>query len=258
MKIFKSPAKNYLYFFYRLLNPIFDPLKLYTGITGYLWFFRDIFKYKLRDPSARIFNLNLYPVVDGKISFTPFDAHYYYQQLWVFEHVLKNKPRSHIDVASTYQMSGYLSKIVKTTFIDLRPIESQLKNLTVKRGDMLHMPYKDNSVMSLSCLHSIEHVGLGRYGDALDPEGTKKACVELARVLAKKGRLYISTPVGKERLCFNAHRIFDPKTIINYFKNLKLLNFSVVDDEGLFHQDVQTTKYKSLNYGCGMFEFTKL
>lgn len=246
-----------MYLIYRLVSPIIDPVKLYTGLIGYFWFTWDLIIYTIKSPSSRLLTSNIYPVLDEKVSFTPFDAHYYYQQLWVFEHVLKSKPKKHVDVASTYQMSGYLSKIVPTTFIDLRPIDTSLHNLEIKRGDMLHLPYEDRSVMSLSCLHSIEHVGLGRYGDALDPMGTKKACKELSRVLAKGGKLYISTPIGKDRICFNAHRIHTPKRIISYFNQLELVAFSVVDDSGVFHEQARPEDYRSQNYACGMFLFER-
>lgn len=116
---------------------------------------------------------------------------------------------------------------------------------------------KDNSIPSLSCLHTVEHIGLGRYGDNIDPEGTKKACKELSRVLAKKGHLYFSAPIGKNRICFNAHRIHLPDEILKYFKDLKLVSFSVVDDDGIFFQNVDYRKFRNLHYGCGMFLFRK-
>lgn len=257
MKVFNSPTKNNLYFVYRLISPIFDPVKSLQGIIGYGWFIKDAIKYRSMDKNAKLFNKNLFPILDEKVSFTPFDAHYYYQQLWVFENVLKRKPKLHIDIASTYEMSGYLSKIVKTKFIDYRPIKAKLKNLEIERGDILNLKLKDNSVESLSCLHTVEHIGLGRYGDPLDPLGTQKACHELSRVLAKNGFLYFSTPIGKERLCFNAHRINTPEKIIKYFKNLKLVSFSVVDDDGNFHENCNYRSYAKANYCCGMFLFTK-
>jgi ubiquinone/menaquinone biosynthesis C-methylase UbiE len=175
----------------------------------------------------------------------------------VFEKVLEAKPREHVDVASTYELSGYLSKIVPTTFIDLRPIKTSLKNLKIKRGDMLHMPFKDRSVRSLSSLHSIEHVGLGRYGGEINPQGTHQACKELSRILAKNGKLYISVPIGKEKVCFNAHRIFSPMTIISFFKDLRLISFSVVDDNSKFIENTRPEKYTNLNYGCGLFIFAR-
>lgn len=257
MKVYKSESKNIGYFLYRIVQPVFDPIKIVQGIWGYLWFARDFFTYKLLDPQSKLLNFNLFPVLDEKVSYTPFDAHYFYQQLWVFENVLKRKPKKHVDISSTYEMSGYLSKITKAVFIDYRPIKTSLKNLEIQRGDILDLTLETGSVDSLSCLHTIEHIGLGRYGDPIDPLGSKKACTELARVLKKGGRLYLSTPIGREKICFNAHRIHNPQTIKNYMKKLTLVSFSVVDDAGIFHENTDYKKFASSNYACGMFVFTK-
>jgi len=257
MRVYKNKGKNYAYLLYRLIKPIIDPIHFIQGIYGYFWFIKDLIQFKEISPKTSVPFVSLFPVLDEKVSFTPFDAHYFFQQIWVFKQILHNKPKEHVDVASTYELSGYLSTIVPTTFIDIRPIKSQLKNLTIKRGDILNLPYKNNSVKSLSCLHVVEHIGLGRYGDPIDPDGTKKACNELARVLSKSGKLYFSTPIGKNRVCFNAHHIHSPIEIMKFFGDLKLLEFSVVDDDGKFIQKTDTNKYRSANYACGMFTFTK-
>lgn len=257
MKLYKEPHKNIFYFLYRIIRPIINPINIFLGLTGYIWFIRDIIHYKKKNPEAKLVTTNLFPILDEKVSFTPFDAHYFFQQIWAFKNIMKAKPKEHVDVASTYELSGYLSTIVPTTFIDLRPINSQLENLTIKRGDILNLPYKNNEITSLSCLHVVEHIGLGRYGDPIDPNGTKKACKELARVLAKGGKLYFSTPIGKDRICFNAHHIHTPEQIMSYFKGLTLQQFSVIDDDGNFIQDTDYKKYSQANYADGLFIFTK-
>jgi SAM-dependent methyltransferase len=258
MKVFESKSKNLAYFFYRLINPIFDPIKFFQGIYGYFWYMRDLIVYKIKNPKAKLLNINLFPVLNEKTSFTLFDAHYFYQQIWAFENIMKAKPKGHVDIGSTYQMSGYLSKIVPTIFVDIRPINTQLKNLKVRKGDILNLPFEDDSVESLSCLHVVEHIGLGRYGDKIDPNGPKKACKELSRILKKGGRLYFSIPVGKKKICFNAHRVIPYGEILNYFKRLKLVNFSLIDDKGKFIKKTQTKMINNLNYGCGLFEFKKI
>jgi len=150
-----------------------------------------------------------------------------------------------------------LSTIAKVTFIDIRPLNANLKNLKPEYGSILEMPYSDNSIVSLSCLHVAEHIGLGRYGDPLDPEGTLKATRELIRVLARGGDLYFSLPVGKPRLCFNAHRIHSPEQILNYFVELKLVEFSGVNDKGNFLENIDPSELANQDYACGMFWFRK-
>lgn len=257
MQIFKSKKMNVLFMFYRLLSPVFDPVRFGLGLYGYFWFLKDAIKYQRMDKKNSIFNLSLFPLVHEKTPLTSFDGHYFYQQIWCFEKVLKNKAKNHVDVASTYALSGYISRIKPTIFVDIRPIKTNLKNLKITKGDILNLPYNDNSITSLSCFHVAEHIGLGRYGDSLNDKGTEQACKELSRVLASGGFLYFSLPIGKNRICFNAHRIHTPQRIINYFKDLRLISFSVVDDQGNFFENVDYRKYDKLNYGNGMFIFKK-
>lgn len=257
MKKFDSKSKNLAYLGYRIISPVFDPIRFYKGIIGYIWYLRDLVNFKVKNPKIKIKFIDLNPQLQDKTSRSDFDAHYFYQQLWLFENVLKNKPKEHVDIGSTYQMSGYLSKIVPTTFIDIRPIDVKLENLKVLNASILKLPYSDNSLESISCLHVIEHIGLGRYGDEIDPNGWKKACEELQRVLAKGGSLYLTTPIGKPRVCFNAHRVFSSDNIVANLKDLKLDNFDVIDDEGTKYSSANYLKYNSANYCLGMFVFTK-
>jgi hypothetical protein len=100
-------------------------------------------------------------------------------------------------------------------------------------------------------------VGLGRYGDPINPDGSLLAAAELQRILKPDGRLFLSVPVGRERVCFNAHRVFSPSTVRDYFQELRLKAFSLVDDAGRFNEEVQPEAAAKLEYGCGLFEFVK-
>ena len=257
MKLYRSRTKNFLYFFYRIINQIIDPIKFIQGLYGYFWFLRDLCLFKYKDSSIRVSINNLFPMLHDKKKLTPFDAHYFFQQLLIFEKILKEKPIQHIDVGSSYLLSGYLSKIVKTVFVDIRPIEVDLKNFSSKRGDILNLPFNNDSVESLSCLHVIEHIGLGRYGDEINPSGMEQACRELVRILKPGGLLYISTPIGQDRICFNAHRVSSVNKIICYFEGLDLLSFSYVDENGKFYENKNLEEYSEGQYDCGIFEFVK-
>lgn len=257
MKVLKSKPKNFAYFLYRVTSPVFDPIRFLQGIYGYAWYVRDLITYKTIAPATKLLSTNLFPILNEKTTLTFFDSHSFYHPIWAFSRILTNQPGEHVDVASDYRLSGYLSNFIKTTFIDIRPIKVSLKNLGIKKGSVLDLPYKDDSVVSLSCLHVIEHIGLGRYGDPIDPDGTIKACEEFKRVLKKGGFLYIAAPIGKEKTCFNAHRIFNPETIINYLRPLILVEFSVITDEEKYLQNVSPKKYVNQNYACGLFIFKK-
>ena len=122
----------------------------------------------------------------------------------------------------------------------------------------MKLPYPDNWVNSLSCLHVIEHIGLGRYGDPIDPDGFSKAATELVRVLAPGGSLYFGTPIGKEKLYFDAHRVFSVETIMEIFQNLTLQEFSLINDKarGII-PNASFAEANDCSYGCGLFVFTK-
>jgi len=242
---------------YRLICPLFDPLKLISAIPGYLFYIKDMYKYSRSKGSEKIRLRNLYPQLHDNTKTTPFESHYFYQDSWAFEKIKKSMVKSHVDVGSNIKFISFLSKITKVTFVDIRPLEVNLKNLISKKGSLLSMPDKDNSVKSISCLHVAEHIGLGRYGDPIDPFGTRKAAKELSRVLAVGGYLYFSLPVGKPRICFNAHRIHSPKQILKYFKDLKLVEFSGVDDSCHFKENIDINSLDDSEYACGLFIFTK-
>ena len=150
-----------------------------------------------------------------------------------------------------------LSAHVPTIFVDYRPLAARQSGLIPVGGDIVRLPFADASLPSVSCLHVIEHIGLGRYGDSLDAEGARRAATELQRVVSMGGKLYLSTPIGRERVCFNAHRVFSVATILAMFSQLRLVAFSYVDDGGRLHQDVPSDSVPPLDYGCGFFEFGK-
>lgn len=122
----------------------------------------------------------------------------------------------------------------------------------------MSLPFADNSISSLSCLHVIEHIGLGRYGDPVDPEGHIKAAAELVRVLQPGGKLYLGTPVGKETVCFDAHRVFYVETVLQMFSGLSLESFDFIDDKGAeIKSRVDYSAANTNRFGCGLFVFSK-
>ncbi len=210
-----------------------------------------------RSSAERVEIGDWYPCLDDRTKTTPFDAHYFYQSAWAAAKIAESRTAKHVDVGSQINLIAPLAGFVEVEFVDLRPLEATLPRLRSVAGSILALPYRDGSVWSLSSLHVIEHVGLGRYSDPIDPEGTKKACAELCRVLAPGGSLYLSTPVGRERVEFNAHRVYNPGTIIRYCAGLTLDDFSCVDDSGAYRQHVDTAVCGNFSYGAGLFHFKR-
>lgn len=247
-------SKNWLY---RWLRPVFDPLHTLNGLRGYRWFWRDWRAYR-RLPQAEPLRLgDAYPQLHDKTAVSTFDPHYFYVNAWAMRRVTANQPARHVDVASQVLFANLLAAVVPVLFVDYRPLHVSLSGLTSLGGSILALPFADNSLASLSCLHVAEHIGLGRYGDPLDPLGTQKAARELARVLAPGGNLYFALPVGRPRLQFNAHRIHDPQTICTYFADLELVEFCGVDDHGRFAEAINPAALAHSSYACGLFWFRK-
>jgi SAM-dependent methyltransferase len=220
-------------------------------------FVRDWRTYAALPGSERLRPINSFPQLGDDTAETTIERHYFYQAIWAAQHVARSKVDHHVDVGSDHRMVAMLTTHARVSFIDIRPLAAPVEGLGNVAGSVTQLPFRDASVASLSCLHVAEHIGLGRYGDPLDPLGSHKAAAELSRVLAPGGNLYFSVPVGWSRVEFNAHRVHTPCQILSYFPDLKLLEFSVEDDELQFHANVKPGDYERADYACGLFWFTK-
>ena len=227
------------------------------GLRGYVQYARDWHTYSQMRNAESLETKDAFPCLYDRTSTTEFGGHYFYQNIWAFKAVQRSRTPLHVDVGSLASYVGMLTAITRVIFIDIRPLLVQLENFESKKGSILELPFEDDSVQSISCLHVAEHVGLGRYGDDLDPGGTEKATRELARVLARGGNLYFSVPLGKPRVCFNAHRILPPQQVLNYFRDLRLVGFAAVDDSGMFREGITPSELQNASYACGLFHFSK-
>ncbi len=206
----------------------------------------------------------LYPVVkDIAEGADRLDSHYFMQDICVARKVMENNPSEHYDVGS--RVDGFISHLLvfrkNITLIDVRPLQEKIAGIQFVMADATNMEgIEDRSIESLSCLHALEHFGLGRYGDSVNAEACFIALKSFQRVLKRKGKLYLSVPCGSsDELFFNAHRMFHPLTIINALTECDLLEFEIVKDfqiESICTDDI--SKLNSLGeYYCGIFTFEK-
>jgi hypothetical protein len=239
----------------------FDPRRCFKNIKGIPSFIRDWIAYDRRsaDHRFRVRIRDLFPILDERGEAAGIaGGHYFHQDLWAARKIYQHRPERHIDVGS--RIDGFIAHLlpfVPVTVIDVRPIASTITGLSFIQDDAtLLRNFADRSVTSISSLHAAEHFGLGRYSDPIDPNACFRFMAALQRVLEPNGRLYFSVPIGRERVDFNAHRVFAPETILSVFSQLKLLSFSYVDDGGNLHEDANPMNLPELEYGCGLFELT--
>jgi len=77
---------------------------------------------------------------------------------------------------------------------------------------------------------SIEHSGLGRYGDPINPFGDFEAMEQISCLVKPGGILFLGFPVAADHLVFNLHRIYGPKRLERIFEGWRFLDMHGVGD----------------------------
>jgi SAM-dependent methyltransferase len=193
-------------------------------------------------------------------------GHYFHQDLLVARRIWHDEPTRHVDVGS--RIDGFVAHVASFRQIevfDIRPLLATIPNVRFRQVNLM-APLPDEFTGycdSLSCLHALEHFGLGRYGDPIRYDGHLWGLENLHRILNSRGRLYLSVPIGPQRIEFNAHRVFSVDYLFETLTNkYQIDRFSFVDDAGALYEDVPLADVDiadnfGCNYGCGIFEMTK-
>jgi hypothetical protein len=196
-------------------------------------------------------------------------SEYFWQDLLVARWICAAKPRRHVDVGS--RVDGFVAHVASFRDIevfDVRPISTQIPGVVFKQADLMRSDGLPEAARggycdSLSCLHALEHFGLGRYGDPIDPLGHERGIANMAALLQPGGTFYLSTPIGRERVEFNANWVFNPGRIIQLAKHhgLTLLQLTVIGVGGTVEEMVPTPKdldvLADATYNLAIFVFTK-
>ena len=189
---------------------------------------------------------------------------YFHQDLIVAKYVYLHNPIRHLDIAS--RVDGFVAHVAAFREIevaDIRPLsQSEHDNIKFVQADLINSQSL-GLTDSLSCLHAIEHFGLGRYNDPIDINGHIKGITNLVNLLKKKGRFYISFPISsKEEIHFNAGRVLNPTFILSHESikdKMQFIRFDYVDDKGDLHLNTSIQKVeKNISLGCGIYTFEKL
>jgi len=261
-------TKRFLLNLHRIANNFgFDPIRAvnaFKGIPGYL---ADLARFRRNMPECL-----------GKIRYNPclsdrFDSsgtacgHYFHQDLFVAQRIFECQPQKHVDIGS--RIDGFVAHVASFREIevfDIRPNKVFINNIRFIQSDLMMpiAPEWNSYSDSVSCLHAIEHFGLGRYGDPLDHDGFTKGMENIYKICKPGGKIYLSLPIGPQRVEFNAHRVFSTRLLWELFeKRYEIISFSFVDDRGCFHPLVASDPNSiENNFGCdfglGIFELRKL
>ena len=263
----KLTAKKFI----AILNEFgFNPVKLLRSITGLYKYIEDykkftIYSKRIRDRKIEIMGFP-YPILsDYSKKAGTAKGHYFHQDLYVASKIFEKQPDQHLDIGS--RVDGFIAHLLsfkqRVVLGDVRQLEYDNEHLSFLQIDLM----KDNlnitgkSFNSISSLHVIEHLGLGRYGDGINPLGHKKALKNLKRLLNKGGYLYVSFPIAsKSRVNFNAHRVLSVKDSIEMFSEneLNVLEFSYVNDNGdlIKNCTIEEVQRCNIHYGCGIWTLT--
>lgn len=137
---------------------------------------------------------------------------FYYQQTdtWLYQALDKYSIKDKLVVIMGSRFPVYESICLvyggNPTTVDYNAIvssDARLKIMTTEECAQHQVRF--DAAFSIS---SFEHDGLGRYGDALNPEGDLEIMQEMQWVLKPNGLLFLAVPIGPDALVWNANRIY--------------------------------------------------
>lgn len=225
--------------------------------------YEDAEKYQKlnKRPNFAIQEKYMWPIATDKYAKAGNIDDYFLQDLWAAKLIYKSGVKRQFDIGS--RIDGFIAHLlamdIDVTVIDIREFPGEVENLHTIVDDATYLSQiPDESIESMSALCSLEHFGLGRYGDPIDPEACFKCFASIQKKMKRGGKLYISVPVGSDRVEFNAHRVFDASTIIECFSDMALLEFSCCEDGKMeYHVDIHKYDNDQVGYRMGLFYFVK-
>lgn len=234
--------------------------KIFVRCKSYIEFINEfiVFK-KLSDQRFEISWKKRFPCLSDRTQTTGFDPHYIYHTAWAARVLKKINPACHTDISSFLYFNTIVSAFIPINFYDYRPANINLKGLECDKADISKLQFSDNTIESISCMHVVEHIGLGRYGDPIDPKGDLKAVSEIIRVTAKGGNILFVVPIGKPAIEFNAHRIYSYNQVVEMFGGCNLIEFSIIPNDigGGIIDNPDLKIVDTMEYACGCFWFRK-
>lgn len=247
----------------------FTPKKFYYSLKGMPSFFRNYRKFKtlLKNENSNFEISKFYPCPDDRFDYAgTLLGHYFHQDIFVANRIWKNNPRTHVDIGS--RIDGFVAHVAsfrEVEVFDIRNLSTNILNVKFFQANLMAEDFSlADYCDSVSCLHVIEHFGLGRYNDPIEVNGHIKGLNNIYKLLKKGGKFYFSTPIGKQRIEFDAHRVFSLSYLLKLIEpKYKIDSFAYIDDADVLHQNIELDKENisssfNCNFGCAIFELTKI
>jgi hypothetical protein len=260
-------TKKFIIKFYWILSNQLglDPFRFFQSLLGIPNYIKDLWKFHQKYSGK----LNLMPCLHDRFEEGgTTKSEYFLQDLLVARWIYEAQPVKHIDVGS--RIDGFVAHVASFREIevcDVRPVSTKISGIIFRQIDLMQEKNIDELVAesydSLSCLHALEHFGLGRYGDSIDVYGYEKGIANMANLIKADGKLYLSTPIGQEKVEFNAHWIFDPRTIIKTaeINDLRLDKLIIIQRDGeivdMQINEQEISRISKEQYVLGIFVFIK-
>lgn len=255
---------------HRILSGIGINIIKFLNIRYLPWYIKNYIIFKKKnlhfDDRLKYSNYFLPVLGEHKELSSSVIKHYFSQDLLVASYIYKDGPVKHVDFGS--RIDGFVAHVAsfrKIEVFDIRNNKMQHKNIIFKKKDIMNIePKLNNYCDSLSCLHTLEHLGLGRYGDKIDPHGHIKGFANLIKILKPNGKLYLSFPISdRNKVFFNSERTFNAKEILKWLDSkdckLKIIKFDYIDDNEKIYLNasINSSRLDNINYGCGIYTLKK-
>jgi hypothetical protein len=188
------------------------------------------------------------------------DGHYFWQDFICSKWIFNASAKEHLDIGS--RVDGFITSVLvfcKVTLIDIRPLDIEIEGLSYINADIQSgLPAHAAAFDSVSSLHCIEHFGLGRYGDELDPVGHLKGLLSIANCVKLGGLLYVSFPIGISSVEFNSQRIIDPMWAVENLPGFVLEEFVLIPWRGVPIFNLNPNEVDRFIWGqAGLYRFRR-
>jgi hypothetical protein len=177
-------------------------------------------------------------------------AYYGETDRWLYE-MLKRYPIAGKEVAIIGSATPWYESVVlayggRPVTIEYNKIATDDVRLTLMTVEEFNQnPRKFDLILSIS---SIEHDGLGRYGDPINPTADLEFMQMAKETLLKEGgAMILAMPVGRDCLCWNACRIYGPRRLPLLFEGWQVVD-SVGFTEAAFSRGLGDWGYQPVFY----------